>query len=132
MRDRGATWTASGSVHLGDPAAVGAANEEPGCASAGALSAWHLDWRLPGGIGGAVGQGRAEPVAGGDFPADGGVASGLRAWQKRDLSARRYLYVWADGVFLQARMEDHRMHAGADRGHAGGQEGTHRFPGWRS
>jgi integrase len=27
--------------------------------------------------------------------------------QKRDLSARRYVYVWADGVFLQARMEDH-------------------------
>src|SRR2546428_3168450 len=29
------------------------------------------------------------------------------AWQKRDLSARRYVYVWADGVYLQARMEDH-------------------------
>jgi len=28
-------------------------------------------------------------------------------WQGRDLSARRYLYVWADGVYLQARMEDH-------------------------
>jgi transposase-like protein len=28
-------------------------------------------------------------------------------WQKRDLSARQYVYVWADGVFLQARMEDH-------------------------
>ncbi|MBP1293562.1 transposase-like protein [Bradyrhizobium elkanii USDA 61] len=28
-------------------------------------------------------------------------------WQKRDLSARRYVYVWADGVFLQARMEGH-------------------------
>jgi putative transposase len=28
-------------------------------------------------------------------------------WQKRDLSARRYVYVWADGIFLQARMEDH-------------------------
>jgi len=27
------------------------------------------------------------------------------AWQKRDLSARRYVYVWADGVYLQARME---------------------------
>jgi transposase-like protein len=27
-------------------------------------------------------------------------------WQKRDLLARRYVYVWADGVFLQARMED--------------------------
>ena len=28
-------------------------------------------------------------------------------WQGRDLSARRYVYVWADGVYLQARMEDH-------------------------
>ena len=27
-------------------------------------------------------------------------------WQKRDLSARRYVYVWADGVYLQARMEE--------------------------
>ena len=28
------------------------------------------------------------------------------AWRKRDLSARRYVYVWADGVYLQARMEE--------------------------
>ena len=28
-------------------------------------------------------------------------------WQRRDLSARRYVYLWADGVYLQARMEDH-------------------------
>jgi putative transposase len=27
-------------------------------------------------------------------------------WQTRDLSARRYVYVWADGVYLQARMDD--------------------------
>ena len=27
-------------------------------------------------------------------------------WQARDLSARRYVYVWADGVYLQARMEE--------------------------
>ena len=26
-------------------------------------------------------------------------------WQRRDLAARRYVYVWADGVYLQARME---------------------------
>jgi transposase-like protein len=26
-------------------------------------------------------------------------------WQARDLSARHYVYVWADGVYLQARME---------------------------
>src|SRR5450759_825304 len=36
-------------VHLGDSAAVGTAHEELGCAAAGALSAWHLDRRLPGG-----------------------------------------------------------------------------------
>ncbi|MBZ0161415.1 MAG: IS256 family transposase [Notoacmeibacter sp.] len=28
-------------------------------------------------------------------------------WQRRDLSARHHVYVWADGVYLQARMEDH-------------------------
>src|SRR5215213_7943691 len=28
-------------------------------------------------------------------------------WQGRDLSARRYVYLWADGVYIQARMEDH-------------------------
>src|SRR3712207_309391 len=26
-------------------------------------------------------------------------------WQRRDLSARRHVYLWADGVYLQARME---------------------------
>jgi putative transposase len=26
-------------------------------------------------------------------------------WQGRDLSARRYVYLWADGIYLQARME---------------------------
>ena len=36
---------------------------------------------------------------GGEWEAD------YARWQKRDLSARRYVYVWADGVYLQARME---------------------------
>nr|WP_042671587.1 IS256 family transposase [Methylobacterium sp. B34] len=27
-------------------------------------------------------------------------------WQGRDLSARRYAYIWADGVYLQARMAE--------------------------
>jgi transposase-like protein len=26
-------------------------------------------------------------------------------WKTRDLSARRYVYIWADGVYLQARMD---------------------------
>ncbi len=29
-----------------------------------------------------------------------------QAWQQRDLSHRRYVYLWADGVYPQARMED--------------------------
>ena len=29
-------------------------------------------------------------------------------WQNRDLSARRYVYLWADGIYLQGRMEDAR------------------------
>jgi putative transposase len=30
----------------------------------------------------------------------------FECWAKRDLSARSYVYVWADGVYLQARMEE--------------------------
>lgn len=29
-----------------------------------------------------------------------------KAWERRDLSAKRYVYVWADGIHLQARLED--------------------------
>jgi putative transposase len=43
-----------------------------------------------------------------------GVISRLKAvwedeydkWRKRDLSGKRYVYFWADGIHLQARMED--------------------------
>jgi putative transposase len=27
-------------------------------------------------------------------------------WQKRDLSAKRYVYCWADGIYLEARLEE--------------------------
>lgn len=33
-------------------------------------------------------------------------AGDYERWRRRDLSARRYVYIWADGVYLQARMED--------------------------
>ena len=29
-----------------------------------------------------------------------------KSWEKRDLSMKRYVYVWADGIHLQARLED--------------------------
>ena len=31
------------------------------------------------------------------------------AWQKRDLSMKRYVYVWADGIHLEARLEDEKQ-----------------------
>ena len=27
-------------------------------------------------------------------------------WRKRDLSAKRYVYWWVDGIYLEARLED--------------------------
>ena len=53
-----------------------------------------------------LGQGRAEHVAGGDLALTAEWQADYDVWQKRDLSARRYVYVWADGVYLQARMEE--------------------------
>ena len=41
-------------------------------------------------------------------------------WQGRDLSARRYVYIWANGVYLQARMTRGRVRLGDHRGDAGG------------
>jgi putative transposase len=29
-----------------------------------------------------------------------------KRWSERDLSSKRYVYVWADGIYLQARLED--------------------------
>jgi hypothetical protein len=44
------------------------------------------------------------------------IAHLIEAWQeehgrrqRRDLSARRYVYIWADGVYLQAQMEPYRL-----------------------
>lgn len=30
----------------------------------------------------------------------------LTHWRARDISARRYVYIWADGIYFQARMDD--------------------------
>ena len=31
------------------------------------------------------------------------------AWKKHDLSAKRYVYIWADGIHLEARLEDEKQ-----------------------
>ncbi|MCP3441300.1 IS256 family transposase [Bradyrhizobium sp. CCGUVB14] len=76
--------------------------------SDGCIAARHLDGRLPGRAVGATRQGCTEPVAVGDcthLTAD--WQAEYERWQRRDLSARRYVYLWADGVYLQVRMADH-------------------------
>jgi putative transposase len=32
-----------------------------------------------------------------------------KRWKRRDLSTRRYVYVWADGIYLQARLADEKQ-----------------------
>ncbi|MCP1758827.1 hypothetical protein ACVII1_000127 [Bradyrhizobium elkanii] len=54
------------------------------------------------------------------------------AWQRRDLSAKRYVYIWADGIHLQARLEDEKQCIlVADRRDAGRPQGTGRLHRWR-
>jgi len=54
-------------------------------------------------------------------------------WQRRDLSARHYVYVWADGVYLQTPYgAAGRMHVGFDQRQARGQEGATWLPGGRA
>jgi transposase-like protein len=36
-------------------------------------------------------------------------STSAKARQKRDLSAKRYVYVWAGGIYLQARLEDEKQ-----------------------
>jgi transposase-like protein len=32
-----------------------------------------------------------------------------KAWKKRDLSKKRYVYLWVDGVYFTARMEEEKQ-----------------------
>ena len=72
---------------------------------AGSLSARRFHWRLSGRPDGLARQGCAQSFAFGDRAAEerlGGRLSALAS--QRSVGARRF-YVWADGVYLQARME---------------------------
>jgi len=92
------------SLHVEHPAQMGAAHQEPRRPSAVSICA-----------GFSAGDSRGlAALLGKDAPnLSAAVIARLksewedeyRRWQKRDLSARHYVYVWADGVYLQARME---------------------------
>ena len=67
----------------------------------------------------AGGQWSIEPAE--LFRATPGADEHLR-WSKRDLCAKRYVYFWADGIHVQARLEERcAVPAGHHWCHPGGQ-----------
>ena len=92
---------------LGDPAEMGAADEEPGraaCQFSTCVAVSTGDFQEA--LGALLGQEapNLSPAVISRLTAE--WQADYEVWQKRDLSARRYVYVWADAVYLQARMED--------------------------
>jgi transposase-like protein len=65
-----------------------------------ALSEGRFDRRLRRNAEGTARKGCPRPVAFNDRTLEG------CAWEKRDLSAKSYVYMWADGIHVQARLED--------------------------
>ena len=70
-----------------------------------ALYVRRFHWRLSGRPDGLARQGCAQSFAFGDRAAEERLGGRLSALASQRSSARRYVYVWADGVYLQARME---------------------------
>jgi hypothetical protein len=56
---------------------------------------------VPGLIGG--------PVTGGDHPADRDLEGGEARLRRRDLSGADYVYLWADGIHVNIRLEEHKL-----------------------
>ena len=76
---------------------------------------------------------RRRPVAGDDHPADQAVAGRARRFGERICPAVDYVYLWADGIHLNVRLdEDEAVPAGDDRGprrrHQGAGRAGRRLP----
>jgi putative transposase len=92
-------------VFLNIAAALRTPDQEARRSPAGALPARDLDRRHAGGAGRLAGQGRRNLSPTVLARLKSGWQEKFERWKRRDLSARRYVYIWADGVYLQARME---------------------------
>ncbi len=86
--------------------ALGAPQPQPGCIAAGPLPARDLDRRLSGALAALLGKDAPNLSPAVVTRLTATWADEYTRWQARDLSARHYVYVWADGVYLQARMEE--------------------------
>ena len=104
-RDRGATATRSASAMPRRSCRNGRGARRASTSAAGALSARRFDGRFPGVLTALLGKDAPNLSPAVIARLKGEWEDEYQRWQKRDLSARRYVYVWADGVYLQARME---------------------------
>ena len=74
-----------------------------------AVSEGHFHRRLRGSLGGAPGELRAGAFGLHDHPAERGLGVEAERWQRRDLTAKRYVYFWVDGIYFSARMEEEKQ-----------------------
>ena len=92
-------------------AALRPALEEPRSADPDPLPERHLRGQLPEEVSGRAHQQETRQGAFGTSTIAhlGQWTDEHERWQKRDLSAKRYVYIWADGIHLQARLEDEKQ-----------------------
>jgi transposase-like protein len=89
-----------------DPAALRAPLEIDRDAAADPLPEGYLHRRLSEALAALLGKDAAGLSASAIGRLKDGWLDEHTAWQRRDLSAKRYVYIWADGIHLQARLED--------------------------
>ena len=100
----------AGEVHLGRPAALPAADQEPGGADPLALPQGRQHRRLLRGPPGDPRPRRPGPLGHDRHPAQGRLGGAtIEAWSKRSLAGKQYVYVWADGVHFNIRLEEGRQ-----------------------
>ena len=99
-------WFGAHPLFFGDSAALCAAVEEPRSADSDPLSQGRLHRRLRGGTARSAWQGCRRSVRIDDRGLKDAWSEEHARWSKRDLSAKRYVYFWADGIHVQARLED--------------------------
>ena len=121
----GARHRRADTLHLEYPAQMGAAHEEPRRAAAGPLPAWNFRGRLSGSPFRIARQGGAQLVVGGDRAPQGRMGRRISPMaEARFIGAPIRLRLGGRRLFAGANGAAGRMHAGADRRDAGGQEGV--------
>ena len=96
-------------LHVGDPAALSAPRQEPGRP----FARLYLKGISTGDFGEALAAllGSSAPGLSASTITRLKEVWGVEAerWQRRDLTAKRYVYFWVDGIYFSARMEEEKQ-----------------------